>query len=103
MAPRLDPGAAAMSNDLEDTGEIPILTDVVFEGEPGGSSQAAATAILTEVLKLADSLLHQAAKDIEATLFENVYDRLRAQLPEIVDRVLRAHGAHDGTESDRAD
>ena len=92
-----------MSDDLEDTGEIPILTDAVLGATPPAPSRAAATAILTEVLKLADSLLHQAAKDIEATLFENVYDRLRAQLPEIVDRVLRAHGAHDGTESDRAD
>ena len=92
-----------MSNDLDDTGEIPILTDVVLGGEPTAPSHAAATAILSEVLNLADSLLHQAAKDIEATLFENVYDRLRAQLPEIVDRVLREHGARDGEESDRAD
>ena len=92
-----------MSNDLDDTGEIPILTDVVLGGDPAAPSHAAATAILSEVLKLADSLLHQAAKDIEATLFENVYDRLRAQLPEVVDRVLREHGARDGAETDRAD
>jgi Zn-dependent M32 family carboxypeptidase len=44
-------------------------------------------------LELADSLLHQAAKDIEATLFERVLDRLRAQLPELVDRILREHAA----------
>jgi hypothetical protein len=37
--------------------------------------------------------LHQAAKDIEATLFERVFDQLRAQLPELVDRVLRQHAA----------
>ncbi len=92
-----------MSNDLDDTGEIPILTDAVIGGDPPAPSHAAATAILSEVLKLADSLLHQAAKDVEATLFENVYDRLRAALPEIVDRVLREHGARDDGESERAD
>ena len=92
-----------MSDDLEDTGEIPILTDAVLGGAPSAVSRAAASAILTEVLHLADSLLHQAARDIEATLFENVYDRLRSQLPEIVDRVLREHGADSGPESDRDD
>ncbi len=92
-----------MSDDLDDTGEIPILTDAVLGGMPPAASRAVSTAILSEVLNLADSLLHQAAKDIEATLFENVYDRLRAQLPEIVDRVLREHGASGDEASDRAD
>jgi Zn-dependent M32 family carboxypeptidase len=49
---------------------------------------------VTETLNLADSLLHEAAKDIEAALFERVFDQLRAQLPELVDRVLREHAAH---------
>ncbi len=92
-----------MTEDLEATGEIPILTDVVLGGAPRARAHAAATAILAQVLNLADSLLHQATKDIEATLFENVYDRLRAQLPEIVDRVLREHAANGGEEPDRAD
>jgi Zn-dependent M32 family carboxypeptidase len=52
---------------------------------------AAHAAILTETLKLADSLLRQAARDIEATLFERVFDRLRTALPELVDRALHAH------------
>jgi len=88
-----------MNGDLDDTGEIPILTEAVGDGEtpPPSALRAAQSAIVAELLKLADSLLHQAAKDIEATLFENVYDRLRAQLPEIVDRVLRERLA------DRAD
>lgn len=54
---------------------------------------AAHAAILTETLKLADSLLRQAARDIEATLFERVFDRLRTALPELVDRALHEHGA----------
>jgi hypothetical protein len=78
-----------------DPRDIPILTDAVKENAPSLSLEAKAVhgAILSETLELADSLLHQAVKDIEATLFERVLDRLRAQLPELVDRILREHAA----------
>jgi len=33
--------------------------------------------------------LCQAARDIEAKRFENLFDRLRAELPALVDRVMR--------------
>ena len=68
---------------------------------PGIDAKAMHAAILTETLKLADSLLHQAAKDIEAALFERVLDRLRAQLPEMLDRILRQHLASQATPDDR--
>jgi len=55
--------------------------------------KAVHAALVTETLNLADSLLHRAAKDIEAALFERVFDQLRGQLPELVDRVLREHTA----------
>ena len=80
-----------ITGSADDTGEIPILTDAVGVEEPAAltaNPKALQSAVVAEVLKVADSLLHQAAKDIEATLFENVFDRLRAQLPEIIDRVL---------------
>jgi Zn-dependent M32 family carboxypeptidase len=78
-----------------DPRDIPILTETAKPGVPALSADAKAVhaAILTETLELAGSLLHQAAKDIEATLFERVFDRLRAQLPELVDRILREHSA----------
>ena len=78
-----------------DPRDIPILTETAEPSVPALSADAKAVhaAILTETLELADSLLHQAAKDIEATLFERVFDRLRAQLPELVDRILREHAA----------
>jgi Zn-dependent M32 family carboxypeptidase len=87
-----------MQPDTPDPRDIPILTETVKEGERGPASssidaKSAHAAIVTETLKLADSLLHQAAKDIEATLFERVFDRLRAQLPELVDRALKEHAA----------
>jgi len=79
-----------------DPRDIPILTETAVESVETSLSfdaKAVHAAILTETLELADSLLHQAVKDIEATLFERVFDRLRAQLPELVDRILREHAA----------
>jgi hypothetical protein len=85
-----------MQSGPHDPRDIPILTDAVKENAPASlprEAKAVHAAILTETLELADSLLHQAVKDIEATLSERVLDRLRAQLPELVDRVLREHAA----------
>jgi Zn-dependent M32 family carboxypeptidase len=85
-----------MHPESQDPRNIPILTDAVDnDGQTVLSFDIKAmhAAILTATLELADSLLHQAAKDIEATLFEQVFDQLRAQLPELVDRVLREHAA----------
>jgi hypothetical protein len=81
---------------MGDPRDIPVLTDAVKESVDASlcfDAKAVHAAILTETLELADSLLHQAAKDIEATLFERVFDRLRSQLPELVDRILREHAA----------
>jgi hypothetical protein len=81
-----------MNNDSHDPRDIPILTDAV---EKDGQAyvlldtKSVHASLVTETLKIADSLLHQAAKDIEAILFERVLDQLRAQLPEMVDRVLK--------------
>ena len=84
-----------MPTEPHDPRDIPVLTEAVKESAPSLSLEAKAVhaAILSETLELADSLLHQAVKDIEATLFERVLDRLRAQLPELVDRILREHAA----------
>ena len=82
-----------MPSPTHDPRDIPILTESQAEGAAPQpfDFNAAHAAILTETLKLADSLLRQAARDIEATLFERVFDRLRAELPELVDRALREH------------
>jgi len=83
-----------MNIESPDPRDIPILTDAVDgDGHAYATFDAKAVhaGILTDTLKLADSLLHQATKDIEAILFERVLDQLHAQLPELVDRVLREH------------
>lgn len=85
-----------MSSESHDPRDIPILTDEVgYDGRSYTSFDAKAVhaAVVTEALKLAESLLNQASKEIEATLFGRVLDELRAQLPELVDRVLREHTA----------
>jgi Zn-dependent M32 family carboxypeptidase len=88
-----------MSHDSHDPRDIPILTEEVEQKDANLASldvKAVHAALVTETLNLADSLLHRAAKDIEAALFERVFDQLRAQLPELVDRVLREHAARAG-------
>jgi hypothetical protein len=88
--------------------ELPILTDVVElhatgsfpkpERPPEAESAsllsdeefAALQALLvSRTLNLTDELLHSAAREIEAVMFERVIDRLRAALPELVAVALR--------------
>ncbi len=91
--------------------DLPILTDVVElhatgdfprpERAPEPSAAyasgllsqddvAALQALLvTRTMNLTDELLHTAAREIEAILFERVIDRLRAALPELVAAALR--------------
>src|SRR5712664_2733626 len=86
-----------MSHDSHDPRDIPILTEEAEQKDANLASldvKAVHAALVTETLNLADSLLHRAAKDIEAALFERVFDQLRAQLPELVDRVLREQAVH---------
>jgi Zn-dependent M32 family carboxypeptidase len=95
MHPVHDP----MSHDSHDPRDIPILTEEAEKYDANLASldvKAVHAALVAETLNLADSLLHRAAKDIEAALFERVFDQLRAQLPELVDRVLREQAAHGG-------
>ena len=90
-----------MNPDGQDPRDIPILTDMVEE-DPAPALidiKALQSSVVAETLKLADSLLHQAARDIEATLFEHVFDRLRAELPELVDRIIREQFPTTHTES----
>ena len=93
--------------------ELPILTDVVelhatgsFPrpdfSEESASSYAAGllteddisalqAALVSRTMNLTDELLHAAAREIEAVMFERVIDRLRAALPELVAAALREH------------
>ncbi len=75
--------------------DIPVLTEAIdMEGRqplPVLDNDELRAAIVTETMKLVDSLVHQATKDIEAILYERVFDRMRAELPGLVERILEQH------------
>ncbi len=93
--------------------ELPILTDVVelhatgnfprpdHLAEAGAGISAGGlspediaalqAALVSRTMNLTDELLHTAAREIEAVMFERVIDRLRAALPELVAAALREH------------
>jgi len=93
--------------------ELPILTDVVElhatgrfprpdQVEHSADSYASGllseddiaalqSALVSRTMNLTDELLHGAAHEIEAVLFERIIDRLRAALPELVAAALREH------------
>jgi hypothetical protein len=76
-----------------DDDQIPTLTDVVeLESTPGLSPEQLAqlqAELTARVSRLAEELMHAASREVEAVLFERVFDRLRARLPELVDQVLK--------------
>ena len=92
--------------------DIPLLTDVVDEDEPVTARMArpaeqAAPAqppiititqdmlseILTErIAALTDRLLRDASADIHATLVNKVWEKLREEIPGIVEEALKENG-----------
>ena len=89
------PAAPVLSEPIEhDDKVIPILTDLEAPPAPAVTEEqlASVQAELTSLTRdLADRLLDGALRDMEAALFEKVADRLREELPELIDRVLREH------------
>jgi hypothetical protein len=94
--------------------DLPILTDVVElkaqepgtagfnveeQGGPGSHMprgvytdedvEALRVEVTSRALGLTEELLHNAARDIEAVLFERVHDRLRAALPDMIAAAVR--------------
>jgi hypothetical protein len=80
--------------------EIPVLTDVVEAEAPAqdaeiedtglflGQLEAHLTAVINEQ---ADELVHNACRELEALLLEQVSDRLKAELPQMIARVIAEH------------
>ncbi len=89
-----------MSSESHDPREIPVLTQSIGAGADAAAApldlETAHAAILAETLKLSESLLRQAAREIEAKRFESLFDRLRSELPALVDRVMQEQIAAPG-------
>ena len=92
-----------MSSESHDPREIPILTETIEAGSEAPAvpfdCEATHAAILAETLQLADSLLRRAAREIDQSRFESLFESLRAQLPALLERLMReqcaAAGEHD--------
>ena len=79
--------------------DIPVLTDIV---EPDGRASTfiddtalflgALEAHLTSMVhEQADELVHNALREMEALLLEQVSDRLKAELPGLIAKVIAEH------------
>jgi hypothetical protein len=78
---------------------IPVLTDIV-EDDPGTAAPRDRTVeflaeleahLTAAILEQADELVHNACREMEALLLEQVSDRLRAELPALVARIVTEH------------
>lgn len=72
---------------------IPTLTDVVPDQAGVRLSPEALADLHAEltarVQRLTEELIHNASREMEALLQERVCDALRAQLPDLLEQVLR--------------
>lgn len=83
------------------TEAIPVLTDIVEdEPRPAEAEPSDPTMVFLEALEAhltnavhehADELVHNACREMEALLLEQVSDRLKAELPALVSRVILEH------------
>ena len=92
-----------MSDEQRPRTVIPILTDVVGENLATSSRTGTRgfddasliaelqTRIAADAYELTQQVLHTAFAEIQATAFEQVSMRLRKELPELVDRILREY------------
>ena len=79
---------------------IPVLTEVVEDVGQAASATADPTVAFLEELEShltatihehADELVHNACREMEALLLEQVSDRLKAELPTLVSRIILEH------------
>jgi hypothetical protein len=90
-------------SDGMDKSRIPLLTEAVGRPRRTASDELRQpaltepelaelqTRIATGSFMLVERLLHNAFKEMEATLFDEVVTRLRSELPDLIDQVLREH------------
>jgi hypothetical protein len=78
---------------------IPVLTDVVEDNLDAGAPIDRTRLFLDEleahltiaIHEQADELVHNACREMEALLLEQVSDRLRSELPALISRIIEEH------------
>jgi hypothetical protein len=81
------------------TDEIPVLTEVIDDNASDAAPADEATAVLGEleahltaaIHEHADELVHNACREMEALLLEQVSDRLKAELPTLIARIVESY------------
>lgn len=73
---------------------VPILTDAVESGDDAGEEREALIAELQTQLSasaftLTEDIMRNAFAEMEASIFEQITGRLRRELPEMIDTLLR--------------
>jgi len=99
-----------MAENATSDNEIPVLTDVIAKDGAASAAEATAsvdhasliaelqTQLASNAYALTEQLLHNAFAEMEAKLFEQISARLREELPELIDRILREHLGEDADE-----
>ena len=78
---------------------IPVLTDIVEDEHDSGAVIDRTRLFLDEleahltiaIHEQADELVHNACREMEALLLEQVSDRLRSELPSLISRIIEEH------------
>jgi hypothetical protein len=79
---------------------IPVLTDIIEDDAIGAAPAGdGTTRFLVEleahltgvILERADEFVHNACREMEALLLEQVSDRLRSQLPTLISGIIEEH------------
>jgi hypothetical protein len=71
--------------------KIPILTDVISEPDIEAVIAELQTRLAAKTFALADELMQTAFADMEAKIREQISARLRRELPELIDSLLREY------------
>jgi hypothetical protein len=98
----VDVTATAPADPAETSDPSPLPAPLPPAEEKAAPIDAAAlqSAIIEDALELADTLTNQAAREIETLLYERVVEQLRAQLPDLVERSVRAHLPGESDDAD---
>ncbi len=90
-----------------DRTRIPVLTDAIGRPRRSAADELSRPSltetelaelqvrIATGSFMLVEKHLHTAFREMEATLFDEVVGRLRHELPDLIDQVLREHFEND--------
>lgn len=71
--------------------QIPELTDIVSPADSEALIAELQTQLAAAAFALSEDILRSTLVEMEARLFEEISGRLRRELPELIDSLLREH------------